>query len=153
MEKCWRIESFSGPISATFPSISWHMKFYGYIPFALVLGFCVTSCVRVPHAKENMNSPEMAEITVFGRSKMNITNPKQIIRLRAWLDSVSPTQPPIQSIGAVGPWCTVTFFSGSEGRAHSTNDIYSISDRVTRHELITTEQRQELLDILDKKPE
>jgi hypothetical protein len=93
-----------------------------------------------------------AFVTVLqpGCSKtVQTTNREHIKMIQAWLQEVKPTQLPPEKIGAVGPWCTVTLYAGSN--AISTNLVFAFDGRTTRRELLTDEQRQKLLNIIGQK--
>jgi hypothetical protein len=66
--------------------------------------------------------------------------------IREWLQEVRSTQLPQEQMGAVGPWCTVTFYGGTN--AIATNLVFAIRGRATSDRLLTDEQRQKLLNII-----
>jgi hypothetical protein len=104
------------------------------------------------------NTITMAAVTVLKRSgfeTFETMNVGQLQKLQEWVEEVKPTQPPPEKIGAVVPWCTITFCVTANGKSIpiATNSIYAIRDRSTEYRLLTGEQRQRLLDIFGQKLE
>ena len=112
-----------------------------------------TSCRPLESMNRSNRSLESAVVTVLlpvGSQTIRTTNRTTIKMIQEWLTEVRATQLPPEQIGAVIPWCTIIFYEGSHDRPPaSTNLVYAIRDRTTRHELLTKEQRQKLLSILE----
>jgi hypothetical protein len=104
------------------------------------------------------NNANMAAVTVLrsgGSQTFETTDTTQLKKLQAWLDEVNPTQPPPEKIGAVIPWCKITFYEAVTGKSNpiSTNSIYSVRDRTTGYRLLRSDQKERLLDIFGQKLE
>jgi len=103
--------------------------------------------------KDKPIKASMAQVTIMrvpGSKTFETTNTMDIARLQEWLSEIQPTQLPPNQLGNVGPWCTMIFFEDpGTGNSIVTNLVFAIRDGTTRHRLLTTEQRQKLLDIFD----
>jgi hypothetical protein len=111
------------------------------------------SCRAVPPppftATGNYVTAVVTVLRPVGSRTVQTTNHGQIKMIEDWLQEVKSTQLPLEQLGAVGPWCTVTFYRGSN--AISTNLIFASDSRTTRRELLTDDQRQKLLNIIGQK--
>jgi hypothetical protein len=93
------------------------------------------------------------EISTFDPpASVTVRNASEISRIQEWLKEVLPDQLPPEQVGNVIPWCTITVFEDAAGnQAPRTVLIYSKRDRATGFELLTSQQRAALLDIIHLK--
>ncbi len=90
--------------------------------------------------------------TSTDRQIFGFTLPEQIEAVAKWIAETAPMQPrSANEVGAVFPWCKVTFskVTGIGQRNLFTVTVYNVRDRTTGEALVSPEQRQKLLQVLD----
>ena len=103
-----------------------------------------------------MSSADFVEVEFFetpnDRQVFAFTVAEKVVEVAKWIAEVLPEQPrSVSEIGAVYPWCKVAFFHRKPAgeRAFSCVTIYNVRDRTTGEILVSADQRQRLLNILD----
>ena len=120
----------------------------------LAVEMACSSCQPVPpspviSATGNSVTAVVTVLQLTGSRTVQTTNHGRIKMIEDWLQEVKSTQLPLEQLGAVGPWCTVTFYRGSNALA--TNLVFATDGGTTRRELLTDNQRQRLLEIVAQK--
>ena len=119
--------------------------------FTAVLLMCISCNSGNPVKTSDTDSVRAVVKVLLAEGSRTIETKEQTVleQLQSWLAEVRPTQPPAEQIGAVIPWCEITFFPADRSRhLPTTNRVYAIRDRATSLELLSKEQMQRLLLIL-----
>jgi len=116
----------------------------------LLAGAYATGCSTTTAARAVDASLVEVEFFVnpYDRQVFGYSEPEQVKGAATWVEQIRPGQPLLTHIGAVGPWCKVSFFEAFPRHEISTITVYRVLDRKAGTVLISPEQEQTLLDIL-----
>jgi len=90
------------------------------------------------------------EMRVAGQPKRwESGDPAVIGKVKSWLAGVVPRQPKPAELGAVRPWCTVSFFSqaSSPPKRVSSQEVYLYADSSQQPRLLSDAEMQDLYTI------
>ena len=99
-----------------------------------------------------MNSIDavVLEMRVAGQPRqLESGDPAVIEKVKAWLAGVIPRQPKPAELGAIRPWCTVSFFhqASSPPKLVSSQEVYLYADSSQQPRLLSDAEMQVLYSI------
>lgn len=123
--------------------------------FASALIFlCVAGCSKhIVESDRNAMTPMDAVVLEMRMAnqptRLESGDPTVIAKVKAWLAGVVPRQPKPAELGAVRPWCTVSFFrqASSPPKLVSSQEVYMYADSSQQPRLLSDVEIQDLYSI------
>ena len=123
--------------------------FAGVLILLFVSG-CSKHLAESDHTSMTSIDAVALEMRVAGQPKrLESGDPAVIGRVKAWLAGVVPRQPKPTELGAIRPWCTVSFLhqASSPPKLVSSQEVYLYADSSQQPRLLSDAEIQDLYTI------
>jgi hypothetical protein len=121
------------------------------LPVLLCLAACSRHLAQPDRSRVNPIDTVVLELHATGKpARLESGDPVLIGKVKEWLSGVVARQPRQTELGAVRPWCTVSFFRQAQPQPKlvSSQNVYLYADSSEEPRLLTDAQIQDLYKIM-----